>query len=164
MPRHSPAVNHLMRIRQISLVAAALMLAACENTAVPEGVAGRYDLNSIDGERLPAWANGTGAEGVGRQLRSGTLRLREPDQLELVLQSRMVNAEGDVTQVMSDTLRGTWREEADGLHFDVQGSGLYWVGPGAAVASSRRIDAVLHWMAPAYTGYASVAAAATFTR
>jgi hypothetical protein len=164
MPRHSRAVYRPMRIRQISLLAAALLLAACEDPAVPEGVAGRYELNTIDGERLPAWANGTGVEGVGRELRSGTLRLREPDQLELVLKSRLVDADGDVTQTMADTLRGTWREDGGGLHLNVQGGGLYWVGPGAAVASNRRIDAVLHWMAPAYTGYASVAAAATFTR
>jgi hypothetical protein len=153
-----------MRIRPIHLLAAAVVLAACENDTLPQGVAGRYSLDTVSGERLPVWANATGAEGVGRQLRGGTLRLAEPDRLELVLSSRLVDADGRVTQTMADTLRGTWRQEGDALYFNAGSGGLYYVGPAAAVASNRRIEGVLHYTAPAYTGYLDVAVGATFTR
>lgn len=153
-----------MRIRPIHLLAAAALFAGCGKDTLPEGVAGRYSLNTVSGERLPVWANATGVAGVGRQLRGGTLRLTEPNQLQLVLNSRLVDSEGRVTQTLSDTLRGTWRQEGEALHLNAGSAGFYYVGPAAAVASNRRIDGVLHYLAPAYTGYLDVAVGATFTR
>ena len=153
-----------MYIRRILVLASALMVAACDSASEPEGVEGRYSLSTAAGGDLPIWANWNGSQGSGRQLREGTLRLREPDQLEVVLQSRMLNEQGQATMSMSDTLRGTWEVQGEQLKLTAQGAGLYAIGPAATVSSNRRINAVLYLVTPSYVGYGSIPVDVTFTR
>jgi hypothetical protein len=153
-----------MRIRRIAFLALAAMLAACEGSTVPDGVEGVYNLSTVDGRGLPVWANPTGVQGTGRELRGGTLRLRAPDQVELVLRSRLYDVDGAAPQNVADTLHGTYTMQGTVPVLDVQAKGFYWLEPVVRVVSGRRLDGVLHVVAPAYTGYTALLVDASFTR
>jgi hypothetical protein len=153
-----------MRIRRIVVLACAAMLAACEGSTTPDTVEGSYDLTVFDGRDLPVWANATGVEGIGRQLRGGTLRLRAPNQLELVLRNRIHEADDAAPQNVADTLHGTYTMEGDSLRLAVQAKGMYWLESRVTYTPFHRIDGVLHLVAPVYTGYGHTLVNVSFTR
>jgi hypothetical protein len=153
-----------MRIRRILVLACAAMLAACESSTTPDSVEGVYDLSTFDGRNLPVWANATGVDGIGRQLRGGTLRLRAPNHLELVLRNRIHEVGGGAPQSVADTLQGTYTVQGETLSLNVQAKGMYWLESEVTLTPFRRIDGVLHLIAPVYTGYGHTRVNVSFAR
>lgn len=156
-----------MHIRSILLAAPLLLgLAGClnDNGIEPVTVEGRYSISTVAGQQLPIWANWNGSTGSGRQLRSGTLTLRAPDQAELVLGSRILNEQGVTQETLSDTIRGTYQVTGGQLVLRQMYAGLFGMNEQAVIVSGKRIDGVLHLMRPAYAGYGSTPAEVSFTR
>ena len=151
----------ILRFLTIALVAAGA--AACDNTSIPEGVAGSYTLSVVGTEDPPVWANWNGAQGGGHQLMSARLTLRDNGALEAAFRYRDVGSEGAGAE-QTLTLTGTWTEQGDRVTLQMASAGVFALEPELVVASNRRIEALVGLQLPAYVGYGWVPMPATFTR
>ena len=143
----------LRRLRPTLVPAAVLLLGAyccCVPPVEPEGVAGFYDLASVDGQAPPAmvWASGTGA---GTQVRDATLRLTAPDDAVIEWERRPVDGAGQAGETVGEVFAGTWAEDEQGLRIDL-GAGRP-ARATAEVVSRSEVRVTLEVYLPASSGY-----------
>lgn len=155
-----------MYIRRILVLSCAAVLAACDDgPSAPVDVEGAYRLSTAEGDGLPAWINFDGSQGSGHQLLDGSLRLRAPDQAEVVLESRMVDASGNVTSTRSDTIRAEYVLQGAELWLrPYRATTNLWLGSRATVQANRRIDIELQLTRPSVHGYQYVPVDVRFSR
>ena len=157
-----------MYIYRITMLACALLLAACDNpsASAPDTPEGDYSLVTAEGGALPAWIRWDSEVDTPEfQIVGGAVSLGPPDQLQVIVRTRSKDIEGRLTPERSDTLSGTYTREGTDLTLRVNRStGSFWMLPEATLHENQRIDAVLEVLLPAYNGYLRRPVEMRFTR
>jgi hypothetical protein len=152
-----------MHIRR-TLLAGAVMLAACENGSAPDGPEGRYTLAAVEADALPAFANPYQPGGSGREIVDAALTLSAPDQAMFVMRSRLVEGNGTRGAMENDTVRARYTLRGTALTFAGLGAARFRLGAEATLQSNRRLDTVLMIPMAASQGFAEFPTALRFSR
>ncbi len=125
----------LRPFRLLSTAAVLLLVAGCNGEPTgPRSVEGTYVAIQANGSSLPTMIL-TYPSGDGLRLLQGSLVLRAPDTLMLVLQTQYVDPSGGASTPVSDTARALYRVDGSALTLSRLGSRpLEFQSPGSVSA------------------------------
>lgn len=132
-------------LRRLGAFAALLALAAsgCDSPSEPQGVAGRYSVYSVNGNRPPAYVRMSPA---GEELLEGELLLAGDGIVAIELQTR---ASGQVSHV---TYTGVYQVNGDLLTFEHLTDGDRDITANGVVISPSEVAVTLHVPGPPPSG------------